>query len=388
MIGIVGLGKLGLAIASVLATSQSKWRILGIDKNESLLDSLTNQEHLSDEPFVTEKLKHAIESGSLQLTKTYDDIVNRCEIVLIYVDTPKSASSCEDSKFYHHKNVDAVLKELSTKVVGQQNRCLLRHVVLCCTVSPGYCEEIVTATFPALFQAVSLTYNPQFVAQGNIVQSFQTPDVILIGTDNEEAKAILTELYKELYQAHIPTYDTRLQIMNPASAEICKLSLNCFITMKITFANAVGDIADRSSGNVDKHAILKAIGMDSRVGGKCLLPGYGYGGPCFPRDNLALIHHAESVGCQPLPFAATDAYNNLHADIMIQNFIDQNLERYVFQDVNYKPQCNVVILEDSQQLRVAVGVARAGKVVVIKDRRPVIEKVKEMFGPLFLYEAT
>ena len=172
--------------------------------------------------------------------------------------------------------------------------------------------------------------------------------------------------------------------MSPQSAEIMKLSVNCFVTTKISFANMVGDIADATPG-ADKMAILAAVGGDSRVGGRCILPGYGFGGPCFPRDNRALGVYARKVGVKPEICEATDRYNRLHADIMAKTLLDQNLGEYVIRDVAYKPRCPVDIIEESQPLEVAKRLVQAGKKVTICDRSAIIELVRRTYGRMFDY---
>merc|ERR1719199_1694286 len=112
--------------------------------------------------------------------------------------------------------------------------------------------------------------------------------------------------------------------MAPESAEITKLAVNCFVTMKISYANMIGDIADATPG-ADKNEVLNAVGKDSRVGLKYLRPGYGFGGPCFPRDNRALGGYAKSVGVQPIMSNATDKYNQYHSELMTKELLDQNL---------------------------------------------------------------
>lgn len=112
--------------------------------------------------------------------------------------------------------------------------------------------------------------------------------------------------------------------------------------------------------------ILRAVGGDTRVGGKCILPGYGFGGPCFPRDNRALGRYARKVGVTPTICDATDDYNVLHADIMAKALLDQELPEYVISDVAYKPNCPVDIIEESQPLEVAKKLVRAGKKVTIR----------------------
>jgi UDP-glucose 6-dehydrogenase len=173
--------------------------------------------------------------------------------------------------------------------------------------------------------------------------------------------------------------------MSPESAEITKLSINCFITMKISYANQIGDIADRTPG-ADKFAILRAVGADSRIGKKCVLPGYGFGGPCFPRDNRALGGYAKTVGIDAMLMKATDAYNQYHAGLMAKALADENRDVYIVEDVAYKPKCPVPIIEESQPLEVAARLRQLGKKVIIRDRPFIIREVKKEFGDLFQYE--
>ena len=157
----------------------------------------------------------------------------------------------------------------------------------------------------------------------------------------------------------------------------------CF-TSQVSYANMIGDIADRSPG-ANKHDILNAVGSDSRVGKKyfpdpplphllmtlgCryLRPGYGFGGPCFPRDNRALGGYAKMIGVQPLLPEATDLYNKLHTSYQIDEQLALNKAEYVFTGIGYKDPCPVNIIEESQKLVIAQALARAGKRVVLRDR--------------------
>merc|ERR1712031_117257 len=125
-------------------------------------------------------------------------------------------------------------------------------------------------------------------------------------------------------------------------------------------------------GGAEKFEILQAVGADSRIGTKCLRPGYGFGGPCFPRDNRALGGYAKSIGIKPLIPIATDEYNDYHTEVMIENKLAENLTEYTFSDVAYKPQCPVPIIEESQKL-------------TIEDRDFIIACVRAEFGNLFEY---
>lgn len=172
--------------------------------------------------------------------------------------------------------------------------------------------------------------------------------------------------------------------MSVPSAEITKLALNCFVTAKIAFANLIGDIADETPG-ADKDAITRAIGHDKRVGTKNMKPGFGYGGPCFPRDNHALGNYALAIGINPLFFRTTDQTNHMHATLMAKKLAQKNFKTYVFENVCYKPHCQVPIIENSQKLAVAKKLSDLGKEVIISDTKTVIEKVKEVFKDAFKY---
>eukprot|EP01089_Gocevia_fonbrunei_P009355 TRINITY_DN2162_c0_g1_i2.p2 TRINITY_DN2162_c0_g1~~TRINITY_DN2162_c0_g1_i2.p2 ORF type:complete len:177 (-),score=34.99 TRINITY_DN2162_c0_g1_i2:78-608(-) len=175
--------------------------------------------------------------------------------------------------------------------------------------------------------------------------------------------------------------------MNPESAEITKLAINCFITMKISFCNMIGDIADKTT-SADKFTILDAVGTDSRIGKKYFKPGYGFGGPCFPRDNKALGNYSKSVDVNPLLMTATDEYNSYHSDIIVEKFLEENQDNYVFEDVAYKENCPVPIIEHSQKLLVAFRLTKAGKKVTIKDRKKIIAEVQKEYGSTFDYIIT
>merc|ERR1712178_186632 len=217
---------------------------------------------------------------------------------------------------------------------------------------PGYIRNIATHLLRDC-ENVSISYNPEFIQQGDIIRGFLNPDMVLIGEGCKEIGDHMVQLYNDVCENQ-PVMGR----MAAESAEICKIAINCFITTKISYANMVGDIADRTPG-AEKNEILQAVGADSRIGGKCLRPGFGFGGPCFPHDN--------------------------HAEVMIENELKKDLTEYVFRDVAYKPQCPVPIVEESQPLAVAAGVAKAGKKVIIEDRDFIIACVRAEFGNMFEY---
>ena len=163
--------------------------------------------------------------------------------------------------------------------------------------------------------------------------------------------------------------------------------VNCFVTTKIAFANMIGDCADRTEG-ADKHAILSAVGADSRVGGKYLRPGYGFGGPCFPRDNRALGQHIKNCGIEPLIPIATDNANKAHTKLQADDLLNSSKpgDAFVFSSIGYKESCSVPIIEESQKLYIAVVLAKAKRKVTLRDRGNLILAAQQAYGNLFEYE--
>jgi len=203
--------------------------------------------------------------------------------------------------------------------------------------------------------------------------------MVLIGESSVEAG----DLLEEIYIKHT-TNDPRICRMTPTEAEITKIALNCFLTTKIAYANMVGDIVKSSGGDPD--VVLNAIGQDTRIGNKYLGYGYGYGGPCFPRDNRALAIYAKDIDIEALISIASDESNSKHLDYQIRDYVENNDKstEVVFDYVTYKPESTLLV--ESQQLAFAVGIANEGFKVKVRERKEVVNQLKEKYGNLFEYE--
>lgn len=240
---------------------------------------------------------------------------------------------------------------------------------------PGYCNELNKIVEEYNYV---VSYNPEFIAQGSIISDQQNPDQVLIGEGSNEAGDIIESIYSRL--CHKTPVFCRMQ---PLSAEITKLATNCFLTTKIAFANAIGDLA-RSAG-AEPEKVLNAIGADSRIGNKYFRYGFGYGGPCFPRDNRALGEFSKKAGYQLLIGEATDAANEAHAGFLSTQWMQENEAGKTIEldSVTYKPGTD--ILEESQQLKLALDLAKAGRKVHIHESAAVIAQLKNLFGNIFQY---
>ena len=172
--------------------------------------------------------------------------------------------------------------------------------------------------------------------------------------------------------------------MKPLEAEIVKISLNGYITTKISFANMISDLCDNL--NVDKDIVLNAIGSDSRIGTKYFKPGYSFGGPCFPRDTKALKQITDKYGIESDLLQGTINYNRFHYKYQAEQLLKQNKDSYIFTNVCYKEGSKIPIIEESAKLKIAEYLANKNKKVIIKDIDDIIIEVKKEYGNLFSYE--
>jgi UDPglucose 6-dehydrogenase len=206
-----------------------------------------------------------------------------------------------------------------------------------------------------------LCYGPEFIALGSVIHDFLNPDFVLIGESDPRSGAMLEALYNQVCE-NAP----RVARMSFVNAEITKLSLNSYVTTKISFANMVARICEKLPGaSVD--AVTSAIGLDSRVGGKYLRGAVSYGGPCFPRDNLALAALARHLGAPADISQATDQFNRSQitwlADL-VQDYLQQG-EAAGILGLTYKPDTDVV--EEAAGSLLALELAERGVPVVAYD---------------------
>ncbi|KAJ1485481.1 hypothetical protein T484DRAFT_1945506, partial [Baffinella frigidus] len=350
-VAVLGLGRLGLCFAVVL--DQAGYDVVGMDVNPGTVEEVNSRRSNSTEPHLAEGLAACTH---IRATTSMAEAVSEVKLIFILVPTPNSGGR----DYYNHSILSNVLFQLNALKLEN------KHVVISATVMPGY----VHGTGKFLLRDcvnTTLSYNPAFVAQGDIMQGYRTGgwfSLVLVGRANDEAGLILTRVYNKIAPAdRCPA----ICLMSPESAEIAKLSSNCFRTTKISFCNMVADLADRTPG-ADAKEICDALAQDKSIGPIGMRPGYGYGGPCYPRDNQALALYARQIGIDPCIPVATHAYNEQHHDYMAQAKLREGRATYLFEDVAYKPKCAVAMIDESPKLAVACRLVAEGKHVVIRDR--------------------
>ncbi len=361
-ISIIGIGRLGLCLS--LNFERAGFQVFGCDIRSDYIKKINNKKINSIEPFVNsylKKSKNFIATNSLKETISKSDII----FITVRTETTKDGS-------YDVSQCDKVVQSLFN--FGRQKK--QKSLIINCNVNPGYTESVRKKLLRLNFKT---SFNPEWVAQGTIVKDQSNPDLIVIGEHDKKEGNKIEKIYKKMCLNNPPFYK-----MNSLSAEITKISLNCFLTTKITFANMIGDLAERVGA--DQNKILKAIGTDTRIGSKYFAYGFGYGGPCFPRDNRAIIKFMKSKKIIPLLPDATQKYNKLHLNYQIKKFVEKNPDKskpIKISGVTYK--AGVDILEESQQLKFALKLVAKGYKVIIEDLSSVCKQVRKLHGDKFVY---
>jgi len=145
----------------------------------------------------------------------------------------------------------------------------------------------------------------------------------------------------------------------------------------------MSDVCD--TVGADKHAVLRAVGSDRRIGNSYLKPGNSFGGPCFPRDTKALRRFVETANVNSDLLKATTRYNEEHIDFQANHLLSENKDEYVIEDICYKENSKILIIEESAKLKIAKKLVGAGKTVTIVDEPHLLDEVRKEYGNLFAY---
>lgn len=358
-ISVIGIGRLGLCFC--LTLEKAGYNVVGYDIIENYVNEINKKAFFSHEPGVNKLLS---KSKNFRATSDAADCVSHSDILFVTV-----ASFSEPDGQYDVSQVDSVVDTL-VKLGKQKDT---KHLVVCTNVNPGYSDTVYERLREYNW---NVSFNPETIAQGTILKNQSEPDCVYIGSDTDELAQEIVSVYKNAC-----TNTPSIHIMDRLSAELTKVSLNCYLTCKISFANMVGDLATKIGANPDK--VLHAVGSDSRINNKFFRYGFGWGGPCFPRDTRAYMRLAKN---NDMPFdmceASTDI-NGKHLDFQVEQFLSSGQPEYFTDSVTYKK--GTVILEESQQLRFAHALAKNGVKVTIEESEEVIQNLKKIYDDLFAY---
>jgi UDPglucose 6-dehydrogenase len=353
-LSIIGLGKLGSPMAAVMVHKGHS--VVGVDVNPAYVAAIQNGLPPVNEP----DLAAMIQANRERLTATEDThaAVLGTDATFIMVPTPSESDGGFSMKYVLSaaEKIGAALREKAD----------WHLVVLSSTVMPGCTGGELLPALEAhsgkkCGRDFGLCYNPEFIALGSVIRDMLKPDMILIGESDPRSGELLERLYRGVCDSN-----PRIQRMNYVNAELTKLSVNTFVTTKISYANMLAQVCERLPG-ADADVVTSAIGCDSRIGVKYLKGALGYGGPCFPRDNVAFSALARATGAPALLAEATDQLNRRQVPRLAEIIRSRLPEGGVvgILGLSYKPHTEVV--EESQGLDLARHLSSSGVKVVVYD---------------------
>ena len=365
-IGLIGAGRLGICLA--LLIEKAGYEVLASDTRSDYIRNLQLKKYSGSEPRVSDLLATA---NNIEFTVLNDRVIDECDVIFTLVATP----SLEDGS-YDVSAVDDVVSDIQKFGWKNKNSLTGKSLVVGCTTNPGDCDRFQEKLSEV---GMNVYYNPEFIAQGSIVDDLENADMVLIGGSGTHG-ALLEEIYHKI-QVPIPS----IHHMSTKAAELTKIALNCFLTTKISYANMIGEVLALSKMEREIGTVLKAIGSDSRIGNKYLGFGFGFGGPCFPRDNRAFAAYAKSVGVEHNIGTTTDNFNEAHADFIKEYVLYHNHDKkpFCFRYLTYKPGTD--ILTESQQYRLCLDLLNEGYTVYCIDdtlKEQLDDRIKFITAPL------
>jgi len=371
----VGLGKLGLCMAAVFA--HRGFEVAGVDDDISKVRSINERVSPIYEPRLQQFIKSS--GNRLSATTEYESAVANSDTTFVVVPTPSNRSGG-----FSLKCVKPAMQRVG-EILSRKDQYHL--LVLTSTVMPGTMDQAVRPTVEKSSGKIcgkdfGLCYNPEFVALGDVINGLLEPDLVLIGESDSCAGEVLSGIYN-----HVCLYSPPIERMNFINAEIAKIAVNSFVTTKMSFANTLAEICEKLPG-ADVDRITTAIGRDKRIGPAYLKGALGYGGPCFPRDNMAFAYFAERLGAQADLARVTHKVNLRQVKRIIALLEGEGLRppmKMGILGLTYKPNTNVV--EASQSLMLAQALSGQGFEVHVYD--PVAtDNVRCVLGSALKYEAT
>lgn len=352
-IGVIGAGRLGICFA--LLCEAAGYDVLVSDIREDYVNDLNERKIKTHEPEVENLLKVA---KNFRATTNNKEVIEECDLIYTLVATP----SLEDGSY----DVSAVWQV----VEDFQDVTSTKYFVVGCTTNPGDCNNFKNQ----LPSNVKVFYNPEFIAQGSIINDLRTADMVLLGkdpfSDNDKVVSDIRRLYEK-----IQTTRAIVCSMSTTAAEITKIAINCFLTTKISYANMLGDVLHHAGCGDEVSSVLTAVGTDGRIGRKYLGYGFGYGGPCLPRDNRSFAAFAKKVGLDYNLGTVTDEINNQHAKFVCDYFEKMNVngKPFYFDSITYKKGTD--ILTESQQYRLCLDLLDRGNTVYILNDKKVTDQI-------------
>jgi len=372
-VGIIGLGFVGLSLASVLGSKN--YSTLGFDSDKEKLFNIKNGKPPFYEPQLEETLNLALRKG-LEITDSVLAIVENCQIIFVTVGTPQS-----DDGSINLSMIKSVVGEIGKYLRNTKNKPI---IVIKSTVVPGTALDVllpilIRKSRKKIGKNFGLITNPEFLRESVAINDTINPHTIVLGGAKDRFMSTLRGFYKNLHK-NIP-----IIITNNQTAEMIKYTNNSFLATKISFINQISNICQLIPGaNVEE--VAKTIGLDPRIGHLFLNAGPGYGGSCLPKDIAAMINFSKRLGMVPILLDAVKEVNDYqlkHVILTIKRAIG-NLKnkKITVLGLAFKPDTDDI--RDSISIKLIHSLLKQGAVITVHDPKA-IENTKIIFKEKISY---
>ena len=304
-VGIIGLGFVGLSLATFL--SSKNVQVTGIDTDKAKIQSIQKGIPPFYEPNLQHYLKKAIKTDFKLKTEISNDVFSN-DLIFLTVSTPLNN---------HGKiNLDYIKSAVTSLNKQLQFTKKIPTIIIKSTVTPGTTIQIIKPLLEGNSFQESINFNlltnPEFLREGSAIKDTKNPHVVVVGGSDVKSRKKLVRFYKKIYPKNQNYVET-----NTTTAEMIKYANNAFLATKITFINSMANMCQKiPDTNVDD--IAKVMGMDPRISNLFLNAGPGFGGSCFPKDLQALIAYSKNIGYTPKLLETVQGCNNQQVDFIIK----------------------------------------------------------------------
>jgi nucleotide sugar dehydrogenase len=359
-IGVIGVGNLGLSFA--LLCEKAGYNVLVSDINEDYVYNLNQGICKTNEPLIQKML---FEVYDFSATTSNLEVIEKSDIIFTFVPTPSTLDGDYDTTtLFEVTNEFFTASQLDIPIYNKK-------FVVGCTTNPGDVEQIQNKL--RMFD-IQVAYNPEVISQNGTIFGIENSDILIIGTEYQELSNELIKIY-----GRIQTNSVNAHVMSYKAAEIAKISINCMVASKISYANMIGNLLMKAGLNKEIDLVLNAIGGDSRIGKKNTKYGFGFGGSHLPRGNRALIKYAENLDMKLNLPIAVDEFNKEHSLFLKDHYISLNPNKevpFVMNYITYKKGSDS--LEESQQYKLCVELLDEGYMVNVIESPEIIKNLNTL----------
>jgi len=322
-IGMIGTGYVGLVTGACFA--EFGIMVTCVDNDNNKIASLNRGEIPFFEPGLEELVRRNVKEGRLKFTSNAQEAIKSSLVIFIAVGTPPKEDGSADMSY-----VEGVAREIARNLDNY------KVIVTKSTVPVGTGKKLhkiinEESKGKTKFDVVS---NPEFLREGAAIEDFMRPNRVVIGSESDQASAIMKDLYGPLYLIETPVVITNIE-----TAELIKYASNAFLATKISFINELANLCEKVGADV--NIVAKGMGLDKRIGAKFLHAGVGYGGSCFPKDTRALLSLAIDRNIDLSVVSASISANEAQKELMLKKIknADKSLKdkTYAILGLSFKP---------------------------------------------------